>query len=250
MGETDLKQKTILFCSGKGGVGKSTVAACAAAAMVSGGQRVLLIDADQGVAGLHLVLGLSEPPVFDLCDAFAGVCDFQTVIRGCAALPGLHVATASLNPEKQLTPARLSRFCALVSGVFDRIFIDAPAGLGDGFQTALAVCGEAVIVVTPDPVSLAAAAKTGQCLAEAERPGRLIVNRYDRRLVRQMPDADRFMDATGCRLLGIVPLDAALTRLSVTGQGVLKLPRGAASAKPFYNIAGRLAGREIPLARL
>ena len=62
-------EKLFAITSGKGGVGKSTVAVGIASALAELGETVLLIDMDEGLRCLDLMLGLSEKIAFDLSDA-------------------------------------------------------------------------------------------------------------------------------------------------------------------------------------
>ena len=64
--------KLIVITSGKGGVGKSTVAVGLASALNNGKKSVLLIDADAGLRCLDLMLSASENLVFDLADVVLG----------------------------------------------------------------------------------------------------------------------------------------------------------------------------------
>lgn len=242
-------QKIITVCSGKGGVGKSTVACCCAAAVVCRRRRVLLIDADQGLAGLDILLGVVPPPVFDICDAAQGRCAVSKVAVPCEMLAGLNLACAACAAGKRCTAADLSKFCGICEGQYDYIIIDAPAGIGEGFRTAVAACDEAVIVSTPDEVSMRAAARAGIEIEKAGKPDRLIINKYDRRLSRRgtAPSLDELIDTVLSRLLGVIPYDPEFARLA--RKSVLLLPRRAVSVRSFYNIAARICGEDVPLAQ-
>ncbi|HNX13486.1 MAG TPA: P-loop NTPase [Oscillospiraceae bacterium] len=243
-------QKILTFCSGKGGVGKSTAAACVAASIVCRGKRVLLVDADQGIASLDILLGMEKPALFDICDAVAKRCDISDAVIPCSGLAGLCIASAALSPEKFCSGADITRFCRIMAGQFDFIIIDAPAGLGREFDSAVTAADEVVIVSTPDDPALRAATKTGALIAKMGKKSRLLLNKYDRRLVRKKiaPSIDDFVDAVGSQLLGVIPFDQEFAKLS--RKGVLMLPKSAVSVQSFYNIAARICGKYIPLTRL
>ncbi len=243
-------QKILTFCSGKGGVGKSTVAACVAASVVCLGKRVLLVDADQGIAGLDILLGMERPALFDICDAAEKRCEISDPVIPCPGLAGLCLASVSLSPEKFCTGENIARFCRVMAGQFDFIFIDAPAGLGREFDSAVTAADEVIIVSTPDDNALRAATKTGALIAKMGKKSRLVLNKYDKRLVRKKiaPSIDDFIDAVGSQLLGVIPADLEFPKLS--RKGVLMLPKTAVSVQPFYNIAARICGKYVPLTRL
>ena len=242
-------QKIITFCSGKGGVGKSTVACCVAAAIVCRGRRVLLVDADQGLTGLDLLLGMQTPPIFDICDLNGRVCDCNSVIFPCEQLAGLNLASVSLSSDKACSADALRRFCRIFSGQFDYIIIDASAGLGSGFEAAVRAAQEVAVLCTPEATSIRAAAKTAAAVDALGIKSRLIINKYDSKLARTngVPNVDRIIDTVGSRLLGVVPADREFAKLSESG--VLKLPRRAVSVEAFYNIAARICGCDVPLAK-
>ena len=66
--------KAIVFTSGKGGVGKTTVTLCVGKAIAREGKRVALVDADAGLNNLDILLGAERSIVFDLSDVEAGRC--------------------------------------------------------------------------------------------------------------------------------------------------------------------------------
>ena len=243
-------QKILTFCSGKGGVGKSTIAACIAASIVCRGKRVLLVDADQGIACLDILLGMEKPALFDICDAIAKRCEISDVVVPCAQLAGLSMASVALSPDKFCSGEYIARFCRILAGQYDFIIIDAPAGLGRDFDSAVTAADEVVIVSTPDDIALRAATRTGAIIAKMGKKSRLLLNKYDRKLARKKlaPSIDDFVDTVGSQLLGVVPIDPEFSKL--TRKGVLLLPKTAVSVQSFYNIAARICGRYVPLMRL
>ena len=72
--------KTYVVTSGKGGVGKSTVALNLAYALACDGRKVLLVDMDAGLRSLDLMLGAQNELVFDLSDVLDGTCDADQAI--------------------------------------------------------------------------------------------------------------------------------------------------------------------------
>lgn len=242
-------EKVILFASGKGGVGKSSAAVCVGAEIVKRGKRVLLIDADQGLSGLELMLNMSGGVVFDICDAAAGRIDFHRVILPCETLPGLNLAAVSLAKGKFCSGEELAHFCRLVRTQFDYLLIDGPAGIGAEFFAALKACNQAIVISTPDSVSMRAANRAASAIAGAGIRSMLLVNRLSARNVRKKlaPNVDHIIDAVGEQLIGIVPDDPAFVRLG--SKSLLELNPKSKAAAAFRNIAARICGDQVPLMK-
>jgi flagellar biosynthesis protein FlhG len=154
--EAPPKTRSLVFTSGKGGVGTSNLALNLAVALGELGQRVVLVDADVGLANLDLLCGLS--PVHDLGDVLAGAVALDEAVTegpaGVKILPGAHGMRAA--PEVLGGgPARLAaELSALESGA-DLLIVDAGSGLGPGIATLAAAADEVVVVTTPEPTSVA-----------------------------------------------------------------------------------------------
>ncbi len=232
-----------LVCSGKGGVGKSTVSVCLARALCARGKSVLLIDCDVGLRSLDLLTGLGMGAVYTWQDVLDGNCTLSdALLRDAYGMLSLLIP-----PQEQDAPfdaEKFSKMLARASVDFDFCFLDAGAGV-DGLVSELSRCADAALVVaTPDAVSARAAARTAEmlCTANPETESRLLLNRYSVESVRGgvCVSADRMIDETGLRLLGAVPEDAGLRALS---HGV------SASAKTqaaFSRIAARMLGEQVP----
>ena len=131
------------------------------------------------------------------------------------------------------------------------ILVDAPAGLGRGFQLATAVADEAIVVTLADPASQRDAARaTELLLARREIPVRMAVNRVSPKLFTKMQSTvDDVMDLVGLPLLGLVPEDASVVLAAASGRLLIDFTEQGA-AKACHNLAGRLEGRRVPLMKL
>ena len=145
----------IAITSGKGGVGKTQIAANLAVAMAQAGQRVLVIDADLGLASLDLALGLS--PEHDLQDVIAGDKTIDEVlvegpsgVQLLPACPGRYEA-ANMGARERMV---LTEAIESVADRFDVVLIDTGAGIGSNAVAFAALADEIVLVTTPDPTSL------------------------------------------------------------------------------------------------
>ena len=238
----------VMVTSGKGGTGKTSLTAGVASCLAALGRRVLCIDVDIGLRDLDLALGLSDRAVMD----FSDVMEYRCSLLGAAVeqpeIRGLYLLTAPLSIEE----ADRERFCAMVDEAreyFDFVFMDSPAGLGDGFQLAMSAADRAIVVSAVDPAALRDAQRTVAEL-HALPQLHLVMNRVQPRLIAQLRTSiDHAMDTAGLPLLGVVPEDPAVTLATAAGVPlVLSTYKGAAPA--YLNIAKRLLGQRVPLLRI
>lgn len=238
-----------VITSGKGGAGKSTVSAGLACALARDGQRVLVIDADAGLRSLDLMLGIGERAVHDLSDIFARRCEPIRAVCPSSVCDGVFVIPAPGMLEDMCTPDEMRYLCRGLSKHYDTVLVDCPAGIGQGFRTAIAGADRALIVATPDMVCARDAQIVSAHLDKEGIPCKLVINRLRPRPVMRgrMPDIDEVMDAAQVPLLGVIPEDEAVAVANANGT---PLPWGSYASRCFVNIAARFVGRAIPLAKL
>lgn len=237
----------ILIASGKGGVGKSTVASFLGMQAAKDGKKVLLIDADTGLGALDILLGVSDRTMNTWLDVAVGSCDISNAVisvsDGLSLLPSPSYCPDDLASDTMLT---VTEKCG---NDFDLILIDASAGIDDNLKMCAVACGRAVFVATADEVSVKCAAAAAR---ETEKYGidrddmRLVVNRFVKKaaLKARLLNVDGVIDKSGVMLLGILPEDKKIPYMSVTS----RLPDGKSSfLKAIKRINGRMNGENIPL---
>ncbi len=239
----------IMVTSGKGGTGKTSLTAGVASCLAALGHRVLCIDLDIGLRNLDIALGLTDLAVMDFSDVMARRCPLLTAVTSHPDVRGLHLLTAPMN----LDDPDFDRFRAMVEDAkdyFDFIFMDSPAGLGMGFQLAMAAADRAVLVSATDPAALRDAQHTVAELSGQVSEVHLVMNRVQPKLINKLRTSiDSAMDTAGLPLLGVVPEDSNVTVAATAGEPlVLMTYKGAAPA--YLNIARRLLGQRTPLLRL
>jgi flagellar biosynthesis protein FlhG len=146
--------RAISVTGGKGGVGKSTLALNLALSYVQEGARTLMVDTDLGMADLNLLLGVA--PEKTILDALAGtpIEDILLQAHGLSLLPALNGSylLSTIGPVAQ---RRLIDMIAGLANRFDTLVVDVAAGIGQvqtGFAGATA---DVVVVVNPEPLSMA-----------------------------------------------------------------------------------------------
>ena len=235
--------------SGKGGAGKSTVTAGLGYALSRHNGRVLLIDADAGLRSLDLMLGVGGTTMFDLSDVFAGNCEPVRAIYPSPVFQNVFVLPAPIRLEEMCSPKEMRALCRGLAAYYDQVIIDCPAGIGPGFDTAVAAADRALVVSTPDMVCARDAQILGHLLEERQLRSHLIINRLRPNKVMDgsMPDVDEIIDLAGIQLLGIIPEDE---EVAVANANARPLPSACNAAVCFDNIARRFMGDYVPLARL
>ena len=142
--------RKIVFTSGKGGVGKTTVAANIGAQLALRGEQVILCDTDFGLNNIDVVTGIEKRITYDIGDVIEGRCRARQALVQHPAFKNLYVlASNHSSPEKYISPQAVRLVLDNLSPQFDYILIDCPAGIEEGFHRAVASAEEAVVVTTP-----------------------------------------------------------------------------------------------------
>lgn len=239
---------SIMVTSGKGGTGKTSLTAGVSTCLAALGYRVLCVDLDIGLRNLDISLGMTDCAVMDFTDVMEHRC---TLLSGASEQPrisGLYLITAPLHTE-QLDVQRFQQVIQDAREHYDFIFLDSPAGLGEGFQLALSAADRAIVVSATEPAALRDAQRAVSELIRKLNKIHLVMNRVEPKTIRHLRTSiDEAMDAAGLPLLGVVPEDPGVLLASANGVPlILNQRKGAALA--YLNIAKRLLGRHVPLSR-
>jgi flagellar biosynthesis protein FlhG len=240
--------------SGKGGVGKTFLSANLAAALARQGERVLVLDADLGLANLDVVLNLF--PKITLHDVFTGKSTLEHAILEAPGGFSVLLAGSGMVEYSRLTPEVRQQLVDVVEQVvprFDRILLDTGAGISDVVLYTVSLADEVLIVATPEPTSLTDAYATIKVLAttQGRRDLRVLVNQVSKpgegRVIRgQLQQVvDRFVSPglevpVKLEFVGEVPSDAAVRDAVKKRQLLLECLPGSNAAQAVIAGATRL----------
>ncbi len=237
-----------VIASGKGGVGKSTIAVGIGRALAAKSRRVLLVDCDAGLRSLDRMMGVEEELVFDISDVINGRCAPIEAIYSCRGTEGLYLLPAPSSVRETVKPGVMKKLMPVLSRYFDHIILDSPAGIGTGFRAAIAAANRALIVCTPDPVCVRSATAVRKLIEEREVSDiGLVINRFNGEFFDEtgvFDDLDAVIDETGIKLMGVVPEDFSYAAAFLKGDSAKPDSRGMMAAE---RIASRLEGTMIPI---
>lgn len=238
----------VMVTSGKGGTGKTSLTAGVASCLAALDRRVLCIDLDIGLRNLDLTLGMSDRALMDFTDVMEYRCPLLSAAVEQPEIRNLFLLTAP-HSSPGLEQKRFKSVVDEACEYFDFVFMDSPAGLGEGFQLAMAAADRVIVVSSVDPAALRDAQRT---VAELHTLTQLhlVMNRVQPKLISKLRTSiDSAMDAAGLPLLGVVPEDSNVTMAAAAGVPlILTTYKGAAPA--YLNIAKRLLGQRVPLLHI
>lgn len=234
--------------SGKGGVGKTAVVANVAVALGKKGKKVLIIDADLGLANVDVVLGLT--PKYNLNHFFAGEQDLNTILID--GPPGIKILPAGSGVQDftHLDAQQRMRFMDELDSLhdkFDIVLIDTEAGISENVTYFNVAAQDILVITSPEPTAITDAYALMKLMSTQyhEKRFNLIVNSVKDEeealdVYRKLTIvADRYLDIS-IDFLGGIPFDKRMHESIRRQKVMIELFPTAKTSNAFEALANSL----------
>jgi len=178
-----INTRVITITSGKGGVGKTNFAINLAIQMSRYNKRVLIIDADFGLANIEVLLG--KTPTYTFADMLQGKKEIQEIITdgpmGIKFISGGSGLVEMANLSERQIVSIIDNF-QYIDQIADIILLDTGAGISRTVINFIRAANEAIIITTPEPTAVTDAYALLKAANENQQEGTdfgVVVNRVD-----------------------------------------------------------------------
>lgn len=240
--------QVIAVTSGKGGVGKTNVSINIAVALANRDRRVMLMDADLGLANVDVVLGLN--PKHNLSHVLDGSCTLQDAVLEAPSNIMVVPAASGVQRMARLSETELAgliyAFSEFRTGL-DTLIIDTAAGISDHVLSFCRASNEVVLVVCDEPASITDAYALIKILHREQNVSRfrVLANMVESQsqgrelYTKLLKVANRFLDVT-LDYIGMVPNDEYLRKAVQKRWPVVNAYPRSRSAMAFSKIASAI----------
>ena len=246
--------KVIAVTGGKGGVGKTNVSLNTAIALGQLGNRVLVLDADLGLANCDVMLGLRVER--NLSHVLSGECELDEILVEGPAGIKIVPATSGSQSMVELSPsehAGLIRAFSELSTEFDILIVDTAAGISDMVLSFSRAAQDVMVVVCDEPTSITDAYALIKVLSREHGvyKFKIVAN-----MVRSMREGhelfaklskvtDRFLDVS-MELVATVPYDENMRKSTRRQKVIVELFPNSPAAVAFKTLATKAVKWPIP----
>ena len=246
----------ISVTSGKGGVGKTNIAANLAYCLAKMNKRVLLLDADLGLANIDVVLGLT--PEYNLFHLFNDGMTLDQVIMNTPF--GFKILPASSGASDMLTLStgqklELMESMDALEDQIDYLLVDTGAGINENVLYFNLAAQERIVVLTPEPTSLTDAYAVIKVMKQNHgmQHFKIVVNMApDKKsaldVFKRLYNAcDHFLPGVSLDLAGFIPRDAGVRKAVVNQRPFCEEEPGGPACKAMVELALKVQTWEVPV---
>jgi len=248
------KVKVIAVSGGKGGVGKTNVSLNTAIALGQLGKRVLVLDADLGLANVDVMLGLRVKK--DLSHVFSGACKLDDIIIEGPAGIKIIPATSGSQSMVDLKPAEhagLIRAFSEMQTKFDVLIVDTAAGISDMVLSFTRAAQDVMLVVCDEPTSITDCYALMKLLSRDHGvfKFKVVANmvrnpKEGQQLFAKLTKVtDRFLDV-GLELVAVIPFDENIRKSMRKQQAIVEAFPKSPAALAFTDLAKNVSRWSLP----
>ena len=246
--------RVIAVTGGKGGVGKTNISVNLGVSMAELGRRVMLLDADLGLANVDVVLGLHAP--YNLSHVMRGERALEEILitgpHGIQVVPG----ASGLQQMAELSPAEhaglIHAFSEVSRGV-DVLLIDTAAGISDLVVSFSRAAQEQIVVVCDEPASITDAYAIIKLLNREHGISRFRILSNMVKSVQEGRDlynkmcrvTDQYLDVM-LSYMGSIPYDEQLRKAVKSQKPVVEAYPRARASQAFKNLAKKADNWPVP----
>ena len=248
--------RVITVTSGKGGVGKSSISVNLAIALSQRDRRVVVLDADFGLANVEIMLGIH--PRYTLAVLMFRGRSITDIITYGPENVGFISGGSGIEEMANLTREQVFMMIHKLSELdhlADVVIVDTGAGIGNSVLEFVAASSEVLLVTTPEPTSITDAyallKSLNRCSSFSPRQTavKMIANQ-----VRDYDDASELFQKIGVvvnkfldvkiEYLGGIPYDTNMSRAVISQNPVVLAAPRSVTARSLNQIADKLVDRE------
>lgn len=246
--------RVIAVTGGKGGVGKTNISANMGVALAELGRRVILLDADLGLANLDVVLGMHAER--NLSHVMRGECSLEEVMvtgpKGLKVIPG----ASGIQHMAEMSPAEnagLIHAFSEVANDVDVLLIDTAAGISDLVISFSRAAQEQIVVVCDEPASITDAYAIIKLLNREHGVSRFRILANMVKSVQEGRDlynkmcrvTDQYLDVM-LTYMGSIPYDEQLRKAVRSQKPVVEAYPRSRVSQAFKNLAKKADNWPIP----
>ncbi len=235
---------SIALCSGKGGVGKTTIALNLGLLLAGAGKKVVVVDSDLAMSSLGLMMGIERVPI-TLQNVLMNENPIDDAVYN--GPNNLRYVPASLSLERfaRVDFGKLRAAVRQLESLYDYVLIDCPPGMGPDAQASLQAATHAIIILVPEPSSLAAALKIKTVLDRASV--RFIgavtnMNRGDPSEIKKK-EVEAIL---GLKVIQELPEDVEVRRSSALQQPAMIRNPASPFSLGIYELGMKITGEALP----
>jgi len=246
--------RVISITSGKGGVGKTNVVANLAFAFTRMGRRVLVLDADLGLANIDVLLGLT--PQYTIEHFLNGEKSLSEILikgpGGMSIMPASSGVYELVDLDENQKLFLLNEV-DLIADQIDLLLIDTGAGISSNVLYFNMAAQESIVIATPDPTSITDAYALIKVLSTQfnKKDFMILINLVNsgqeaKEVFEKISRAaDRFLESLSIDYLGFLPYDEKLLFAVRNQRPVLEIYPKAPSSRGFVELAKIISERPL-----